>query len=132
LRGGVAIERDVDAVSFQALIELLRGELAGARVDRSLERLARLVGGLAGRGPLIGRQLGDVPQEVRQLGLAPEVLDADVLERVGVAGGGDRLLGLRTDVRDPVVHSGAILRLNSYKATVAAIAAFRLSVRIGM
>ena len=33
-------------------------------------------------------------QQVRQLGLAAEVLNADVLERVAVAGGGDRLLGL--------------------------------------
>ena len=59
-----------------------RLELGAARLDQRLERLARLVGGLADRAALLRRQLGDAAQQVRQLGLAPEVADAQLLERV--------------------------------------------------
>ena len=106
-------ERDVDAVALETLLELGRRELLGALLDRGFERLARLVRGLAGGGALGGGKLGDVAQQVRQLGLAAQVLDADVLEAVRVGSGGDRLLGLGSNLRDPVGHSGAILRLSS-------------------
>ena len=52
-------QRDVDAVGQQPLIELGAGELVGARLDQRLERLARLVGGLADSAALLGLQRGD-------------------------------------------------------------------------
>ena len=51
-----------------------------ARLDRGLERLARLVGGAADGAALLGRELGDAAQQVRQLGLAAEVGDPRLLE----------------------------------------------------
>ncbi len=55
LRDGIAVERDVDAVSLELRLELRRGELVGTLLDRGFERLARLVRGLAGGGALGGR-----------------------------------------------------------------------------
>ena len=51
-RRGVGGQRDVDAVAGQAGVELGRLELARARGDLGLERLARLVRGLADRAAL--------------------------------------------------------------------------------
>ena len=60
LRCGVGRQRDVDAVALEPLLELLRGELLGALLDRRFEGLARLVGGLAGGGALLRRERRDV------------------------------------------------------------------------
>ena len=70
LDGGRAGERDVDHVGRELRVELGRRELGGARLDRGLERLARLVGGAADGAALLGRELGDAAQQVRQLRLA--------------------------------------------------------------
>ena len=131
-RQRVRRQRDVDAIALEALVELGGRERLGALIDRGFERLARLVGGLAGRGALGGGELGDAAQQVRQLGLPAQVLNADALEGVAVAGAGDRGLGLGPDVCDSVAHSGVMLRVSSYRAMAAAMAAFRESVAIGM
>ena len=73
---------DVDAVADQALLELARGQLAGAGLERALERLAGLVGRLADRAALLGRELGHPAQEVGQLGLAAQVAHARLLQRL--------------------------------------------------
>ena len=56
-------------------------ELRLARLERGLDRLARLVGGAADGAALLRRELGDAAQQVRQLGLAAEEGDAHLLER---------------------------------------------------
>src|SRR3954454_2140401 len=153
--GRLARERDVDAVLRQLRIELRCLELLGALLDELLERLARLVGGAADGAALLGRELCDAAQEVRQLGLAAEVADAQLLERLARAGPGDGLLGLGAQRSDTVQHahdaptlavsrwtagggagggdaSSPRPRVASYRATVAAIAALSDSLAIGM
>src|SRR3954454_9608570 len=71
----LAGQRDVDAVLREAGIELGCPQLGRALLDELLERLARLVGGAPDDAALLGRELGDAPEEVRQLGLAAEVTD---------------------------------------------------------
>ena len=96
-------------------------QLLHARLDGLLERAPRLVGGAADGAALLGRQLGDAAQQVRQLRLAAEHVDPDLLEGVAVGGGGDRGLPLVAQLGDPVKH-GAPFSPTSYSATVAAIA----------
>ncbi len=55
-------ERDVDAVLPETGLELARGERLGLALERRLELPAGLVGGLADRAALLGRQLGDTAQ----------------------------------------------------------------------
>ena len=74
LRRG-ARERDVHLLAGEVAVELLRRQRLGARVDQRLERPACLVGGLADLGPLRGLELGHAAQQLRQLGLAPELAD---------------------------------------------------------
>src|SRR3954451_9199788 len=151
----LARERDVDAVLGELRVELRCLELLGALLDERLERLARLVGGAADGAALLGRQLGDASEQVRQLGLAAEVADAQLLERLARAGAGDGLLGLGAQRSDAVedAHDAPTLavsrrtagggagggdgapprpRVASYSATVAAIAALSDSLAIGM
>ena len=64
-------------------LELERLELGRARVDRGLQRLARLVGALADRTALLGRELADVAQQVRQLGFTAEEAHAHLFELGG-------------------------------------------------
>jgi hypothetical protein len=111
--GGRAGERDVGDVGGQAGVELGGLELGGARLDRRLERLARLVGGAAHGAALLGRELGDAAQQVRQLRLAAEVPHADVLELGRPRRLGDRRLAGGAQLADPLVHAAAILRLHS-------------------
>ena len=80
-RERVGRQRDVDPVLLQAVAQLGRREMAARCFDQPLELLPDLVCGLTGGGPLLGRQLGDVAQQVRELRLAPEVADPDLLER---------------------------------------------------
>ena len=110
-RKRVSREGHVDAVGDEALLELGAGQLAAPGFDGGLERLARLVGRLAGRGPLLGRELGDAAQEVGQLGLAAQVAHADLLERGRRGRRGDRVAGLLLDLRNPIrrAHQRAIL-----------------------
>ncbi len=86
------------AVGGQPRVELAADELPRARVDQRLERLARLVGGRADGAALLGLQLCDVAQQLRQLGLAPQVADAQLSERLAVAAPRDRPLGLRAEL----------------------------------
>ena len=78
-------------------------------MHRGLERLSGGVGGLADGAALLGRQLGDAAQQVGQLGLAAEVADPDLLERVGVGGRVDRGARLALELFDPVDHAREIL-----------------------
>ena len=75
---------------------------AGARVDRRLQRLARLVGALSDRTSLLGRELADVAQQVRELGFTAEEAHAHLFELGGCGGGGDRRLPLGAQCGDPV------------------------------
>ena len=104
-------QRHVDDVGRELLLELERLELGEPRVDRGLERLTRLVGALADRPALLGRELADVAQQVRQLGFTAEEAHADVLELGGCGGGGDRRLPLGAQCGDPVggAHGRLIL-----------------------
>ena len=79
-----------------------------------------------------GCELGDAAQQVRQLRLAAEEAHAHVLELGRVRRLGDRRLAGRPQLADPLVHRAAILRLHSYRATVAAIAAFSDSAATGI
>ncbi len=87
-------QRDVDAVGRERVLQLLAVELLGTLLDQRLQRLASLVCGLAHRAALLGRQLRDAAQHLRQLGLAPEVAHAQLLQRLGCARRGDLRLGL--------------------------------------
>ncbi len=83
-RKRVGRQRNVDAVLHQPQLELARGQCLLARSDGGFESLASGVGGLADGGALLGRELRYAAQQVGELGLAAEVADPDVLERVGV------------------------------------------------
>ena len=97
-----ARQRDVHDVGGELLLELDGLELGLARVDRGLQRLARLVGALADRPSLLRRELADVSEQVRQLGFTAEEAHTDLLEVRGRGGGGDRGLTLGPQLRDPV------------------------------
>ena len=104
-------QRDVDDVGGELLLELERLELRRARVDRGLQRLARLVGALADRTSLLRRQLADVAQQVRQFRFTAEEAHAHLFELGGCGGGGDRRLPLGAQCGDPVggAHGRVIL-----------------------
>ena len=91
------------------------------RSEQRLERLAHLVGLLADRPALLRRQLADRAQRLGQLGLAPEVAHAQLLELGRRAGGADGGLGLGAQLVRGQPWP-AILLAASYSATVAAIA----------
>ena len=76
----VAGQRHVDAVLGQAAVELRASSSAVRRSSSCLERHAHLVGRLADRPALLGRQLADRAQRRGQLGLAAEVADPQLLE----------------------------------------------------
>jgi hypothetical protein len=105
-RGG---QRHVDPVAHELRVELGGRELAVARLDQRLQRLARLVGGLADRAALLGRQLRDAAQHVRQLGSAAEEADPRLLQRVRRGGGGDGRLALVLELVDALDHAAPIL-----------------------
>ena len=63
--GRVAGQRHVHAVLDQAAVQLGGLELRGAPLQQRLERLAHLVGLLADRAALLGRQLADRAQRLR-------------------------------------------------------------------
>jgi hypothetical protein len=108
----LARQGDVDAVGGQARVELARFELAGARLDEALERLAGLVGRPPHRAALLGRQLGHAAQEIGQLRLAAQVAHAQLLERGGRVGRRDRALGLGPQLVDALDH-GAVTLVDS-------------------
>src|SRR5436309_303669 len=115
-------------------MQLRRRQLLGPAVDQRLQSLTRLVGRLAGGRALLGRQLSHRPQEVGQLGLAPQILDPEFLQLGGGFCGGDSAFGLRPQLRDalPRAHERAILVVSSYRAKVAAMATLRESFCVGM
>ena len=88
-------------------------EVARPALDLPLQRPARLIGRLAGLGALLGRQLSHVAKKVRQFGLAAQIADPDLLERLRAGGTGNRLLGLLLDVGDALQHRLLILWLTS-------------------
>ena len=107
--GGRARQRDVDGVGGEADVELAALELRPARLDRGLERLARLVGRAADRAALLGGSCGDAAQQVRQLGLAAEVGDPRLLQLGGAGGGRDRRGAVGLQLLDPLPHARATL-----------------------
>jgi len=104
-------QRDVDAVRAEAHVELGRRKRRGTLLDQCLKGLARRVRRRADRRALLGWQLRDAAQQLRQLGLAPEVGDPDLLERHALPRRGDRRLPRGRKLSDPVegAHAGAIL-----------------------
>jgi hypothetical protein len=58
---------------------------------------------------LLGRERGHAAEDVRELGLAPEVADAGLLERGGGLGAADRRFGLGFQLADAVDHARGIL-----------------------
>ena len=110
-----ARERDVDDVGGERGLELDRLQFGLARVDRRLQRLARLVGALPDGTSFLGRELADVAQEVRQLGFTAEEAHAHLFELGGCGGGGDGRLPLGAQCGDPVggAHGRLILLVSS-------------------
>ena len=92
--GRIAGQRHIQSVLAQALVQLGRLELGRAALEQALQRLAHAVGLLAHRPALLGRQLADRAQRGGQLGLAPEVAHAQLLELGGRTGRADGVLGL--------------------------------------
>jgi hypothetical protein len=90
----VAGQGHVDAVGGEPRVELLRIEPLGALGQQPLERLLDRVRALAHRTALLRRQLADRAQRLRQLGLAPQVAHAQILELGAAPGAGDGSLGL--------------------------------------
>ena len=114
----LAGQRHVDRLRAQPVLELARGQRGRALLEQRLERAPRLVAALAEpRPPLLG-QRRDGAQDLRQLGLAPEIPHAQLLELVGRAGlqhgalallrqvgeSLHRLLGVERRVRHRSVH----------------------------
>jgi hypothetical protein len=106
-------QRDVDGVGGQARVELRARELGAARLERGLERPARLVRGAADRGALVRRQLGDAAQQVGQLGLAPQVGDPRLLELRRAGGRRDRGRTLFPQLLDLLLRARATLPATS-------------------
>lgn len=90
----IARQGHVDPVGGQALLELAPLELAAAFVEQSLELSARSVRLLADLRAAFGRQRADRAQELRELGLATQVADAQILQLGEARGGPNRPLGL--------------------------------------
>ena len=125
-------------------------ELLAAELRRRAPRSAPPAPGAPGWRPCrppprcSGCELGDAAQQLRQLGLAPEVAHAQLLERLAAWRAAAIVrLGLRAQLLDPLDHDAGTLddapgvrrrvpRVSSYSATVAAIAAFSDSAAIGM
>ena len=128
-------QRDIHPVALELRLELTRAQLPGAPLEQSLERVAGLVGGLADGRPLARLERRHPAQQLWQLGLAPEVAHAQLLERLARVGRRDLVLGLRPQPVDAFGHDVGTLdgrRVISYSATVAAIAALSDSDAIGM
>ena len=104
-------EQAIAAATDTAALEDVRIRYLGRKAE--LPNLLRSVAELppADGRSLIGRELGDAAQQVRQLGLAPEVADADVLERRRVPGGGDLPLGRGLDLGDAVERAHGVGRI---------------------
>ena len=69
--------------STRRAVQLGRLELRGAPLEQLLQRLAHLVGLLADRAALLGRQLADRAQRLGQLRLAAQVADPQLLQLRG-------------------------------------------------
>jgi hypothetical protein len=93
-RRRVARHGHVDAVLGEPAVELRGLELGGALLEQHLERAPHLVGLLAERAALLGRQLADRAQRRGQLRLAAEVAHPQLLELSRRPGGADGRLGL--------------------------------------
>ena len=84
-------------------------ERLAARVERGLDRLARLVGGAADGAALLRRQLRHAAQQVGQLRLAAEEGDPRLLELGGARRGRDGSGPLGLELVDLVLHARATL-----------------------
>src|SRR5205085_3724953 len=93
-------------VGLQALLELLGFERLGAEVEDLLERGARLVRRLAGRAAIRRREARDRTEYLGELGLAAEVVHAQLVELLDGAGLGDPRLGLAAELIEPGVRHG--------------------------
>ncbi len=93
-RAGAPGQGDVDPVLGEPRFQLAGVKRLATRLDQRLELLARLVGAGADHAPFLGRQLGDPAQDRRQLGLAAEVADPQLLQLRRARSGLDRRRGL--------------------------------------
>ena len=109
-RGQVGKAANEARRALEELIAARAQELDAAEIDT---RLARLVGRLADRAALLGRELGDAAQQVGQLGLAPEEAHAQLLQRRRIAGTADGRLGLGAQLVDAVQRAHAAGTLES-------------------
>ena len=100
---------DVDAILDELGVELGARELGTARLDQRLERLAGGVRRLADGGALLGLELRDLAQHLRQLGLAAEIAHPQLLELSARRGRADRGLGLPAKLLDAVAHQPGTL-----------------------
>jgi hypothetical protein len=81
--GRVARQSDVGPVLLEPRAELRRLEPRRALLDQPLECLPGLVGLLADLGAQGGLQLRDRAENLSEFGLAAQVGDAEILERLG-------------------------------------------------
>src|SRR5436309_9500507 len=130
---GRARKRRVDAILRQTPLELAAAQLGLTALEQVLERPARFVGRAPHARALVRRQLGDAAQQLGQLRPPAEVAHA----QLGQLLAGARLRDLRFGVAAQLLHAlghlertlddaGAAAgpRASSYRATVAAMAAF--------
>ena len=100
-REGLAGQGDVDALVGQRGGERFALELRFTLLHELLELLADEVAALADQRALLGRQARDGAQELRQRALAPQHLDARLLQRREVRGAQDRVPAGVVDGREP-------------------------------
>ena len=109
--GRSAGQRHVDRRPGKAPLQLRAAQLAARALDQLLERLARLVGGLADGPALAGGSLRHAAQQLWQLGLRPRWRTRSSLQRL--AGRRPRrsssLAPQRADCLDPVDHEARTL-----------------------
>ena len=107
-RERLAGQGDVDALVGQRGGERFALQLRLALLHERLELLADEVAALADQRALLGRQGRDRAQELRERALAPEHLDARLLERGQVGGAQD---GVAAGVVDGREAGGSLLQL---------------------
>ena len=81
--------RHIDALAQQPRVEGSRLDAAGAFLERVRDAVAQLVQQPAGLALVLGRDVAESLEQLRHAALASQVLDAEGLERRGVADAGE-------------------------------------------